>query len=171
MRVFSTTLFCLASLAMIITTTSCGGPDTRTLKPGQPEIVSAIDLRSFARSNSFPVYWAGAIKGFNIELTQTGDGQVFVRYLPAKVTAGDRRLTFLTVASYPEAGAWNKLQQQKKRAGAVLEKIPGGGIMLWYKNNKRSAYLAWPGSNTLVEVYWPYGPQALIRKGQIGPVE
>lgn len=159
----------LSLIAASIALTACG-EEQRTLTPGEPEIVSAADLRSFARSNSFPVYWAGDIKNYRLELTETGDGQVFVRYLPPKVTAGDRRQTFLTVASYPQAGAWATLRSQKNRKGARLEPIPGGGIMLWYSQRKTSAYLAWPGSSTLVEVYWPYGPQRLIRKGQIGQV-
>lgn len=166
MRSLSLTVIIIASLAAV----GCG-EDKRTLEPGKAEIVSQQDLRSFAQSNSFPVYWAGPIAGFNLELTETGDGQVYVRYLPKKVTAGDRRQTFLTVGSYPKTGAWAELKASAKNKGARTASAPGGGTMLWYSKKPSSTFVAWPGVNVLVEVYWPDGSQAIVRSGQIGPVQ
>ena len=162
-------LFLLPILAALFFVTACGNNE-RTLTLGKPEIVSVADLRSFARSNSSPVYWAGNINDFNLELTQSGDKQITIRYLPSKVTAGDRRVNFLTIATYPQPGAFAKLEEKKGNKGAVLQDAPGGGSMLWYKTRPSSVYLAWPGNDQLVEVFWPDGPQALIKSGRVGPV-
>ena len=47
--------------------------------------VSATELRALPNELGHEVFWAGAKPGFTYELTQTTQGNVFLRYLPAGV--------------------------------------------------------------------------------------
>src|SRR5918994_1117763 len=88
---------------------------------------SESELRAFADSVSHPVYWAGPKEGYTYELTQTTKGLVYVRYLPEGTDVGDPRSQFLTVGTYPRAGAFAELQRAAKAKGAVSLKVGDDG--------------------------------------------
>ena len=54
-----------------------------------PRLVSAAELGG-AAAGTAPVYWVGPRRGSAYELTQTGQGRVFVRYLSSPAQLGSR---------------------------------------------------------------------------------
>jgi hypothetical protein len=148
-----------------------GGDD----KPAQPTTgatsTSEAELREFAGSAPHPVYWAGARAGQTYELTRTGDGRVYVRYLPEGVGAGDPRPQFLTVGTYPRAKAFAELKRAARAEGAASRQLPGGGMAVFSRGSS-SVYFGYPDARYQVEVYAPSPGSArkLVLSGQIVPV-
>jgi hypothetical protein len=139
---------------------------------GTPTEASTAELRALAEKADAPIYWAGTRPGKRFELTRTRAGGSFVRYLPPGVRAGDKRAAFLTVATYPKRGAYAVTTESAHRAGMVREPTPGGGLAVWRRKRPSSVYLAYPGSDQLVEVFSPdaQAAQRLVVTGQVGPV-
>src|SRR5712691_8796685 len=69
-----------------------------------PKAATVADLRSVASSVGHSVYWAGTMPSTTLELTQTSDGLIYIRYLPTGVSVGDRH-SYLTVGTYPVRNA------------------------------------------------------------------
>jgi hypothetical protein len=140
--------------------------------PGTPTEASAAQLRSVAAKADAPVYWAGTRPGKRFELTRTRAGRFFVRYLPSGVKAGDRRPAFLTVGTYPQRRAYTVTDASSRRAGMVHRPTPGGGLAVWRRRRPSNVYLAYPGSDQLVEVFSPDAAAArrLVLAGVVGPV-
>src|SRR4051794_6955339 len=75
-------------------------------RPGLPAVLlDHSSLQNYASGQSSPVYWIGARNGRGYEVTRTGDGSTYIRYLPKGVKAGDPRPQYLTVGSYPNSDA------------------------------------------------------------------
>ena len=126
------------------------------LRLDEPKIVSPAELRAFAESARQPVYWAGERDGGRLELTKTRPGNVFVRYLPAKVSAGDPRPKFTTVGTYPIRDAYESIRERGRNArGTVEERGPEGTRVVIFAKRPTSVYVAYPRSNHMIEVYAP----------------
>jgi hypothetical protein len=147
------------------------GDDT-TPATGGATATSESDLRSFAESASHPVYWAGSKDGFTYELTRTTDGRVYVRYLPQGTGVGDPRARFLTVGTYPRAGAFAELKRAARADGAVSLKLERGGLAVFSGSRPTSVYFGYPDARYQVEVYHPSPTEArrLALSGQVVPV-
>ena len=135
--------------------------------------VSESELKSFASSVSHPVYWAGPKDGYTYELTQTANGLVYVRYLPEGTDVGDSRSQFLTVGTYPRAGAFAELQRAAKAKDAVSLKVGEDGLAVFSEARPTSVYLGFPEAKYQVEVFNPSPDEArrLALSGQIVPVD
>ena len=149
-----------------------GGDDEDGAAAGSPREVSVAELRSTAAEASHPVYWAGALAGRRLELTETARGNVYVRYLPAGARVGDERPAFTAIGSYPVTDAYRTTERSGQRRGAIVRDAPGGGIAVWNRDSPTSVYLAYPGSDVLVEVYDPDPARAreLALSGEVGPI-
>lgn len=147
------------------------GDDTAPA-PSGATATSESDLRSFAESASHPVYWAGPKDDFTYELTRTTDGRVYVRYLPQGTNVGDPRARFLTVGTYPRAGAWAELKRAAKAKGAISLKLERGGLAVFSEARPTSVYFGYPDARYQVEVYHPSPTEArrLALSGQVVPV-
>ena len=147
------------------------GDDTAPA-PSGATATSESDLRSFAESASHPVYWAGPKNDFTYELTRTTDGRVYVRYLPEGTDVGDPRARFLTVGTYPRAGAWAELKRAAKAKGAISLKLERGGLAVFSEARPTSVYFGYPDARYQVEVYHPSPTDArrLALSGQVVPV-
>jgi hypothetical protein len=134
---------------------------------------SESELKAFADSVSHPVYWAGPKEGYTYELTQTTNGLVYVRYLPEGTDVGDPRSRFLTVGTYPRAGAYAELQRAAKAKGAVSLKVGGDGLAVFSEARPTSVYLGYPDAKYQVEVFHPSPDEArrLALSGQVVPVD
>jgi hypothetical protein len=154
-------------LTRLLDNRSDGGGERRD----EPRSVSVQELRAFAVSLPHPVYWAGTIPGFKLELTKSRNGNVYVRYLPKGVSTGDRRGLFTTIGTYPVRDAFGTVKRAGRRKGAVESPAPGGGIAVSLKA-RPSVYLAHPGTEVLVEIYArrPGRARELLRSGRVGPV-
>jgi hypothetical protein len=133
---------------------------------------SESELRSFAESVSHPVYWAGSKDGYTYEVTRTTDGRVYVRYLPEGTQVGDPRARFLTVGTYPRAGAWAELKRAARADGAVSLKLERGGLAVFGDARPTSVYFGYPNAKYQVEVFHPSASEArrLALAGQVVPV-
>jgi len=135
------------------------------------QVVSESDLLGAMKGVGYPVYWAGPRTGVEYEVSRPEEGQTFVRYLPKGEEAGSEK-PFLTVGSYQQPDALASIRELGQKPGAILVKVAGGGAGYADGAEATSAYLAFPGVETQVEVYDPHPGRALglIRSGAIVPV-
>lgn len=145
------------------------GDDAPSASGNGASAASESELRSFAKSASSPVYWAGPKEGFTYELTRTTDGRVYVRYLPEGTAVGDPRSRYLTVGTYPRATAFAELKRAGRADGAVSLKIERGGLAVFNENKPTSVYFGYPDARYQVEVYHPSPDEArrLALSGQV----
>lgn len=149
-----------------------GGKDKPTAAPeSSVSGVSEAQLRDFAASASNPVYWAGPRTGQTYELFRTGDGRVYVRYLPAAVKVGDPRPQFLTVGTYPVPNAFAAVKRISRAPGAIAHRLEGGGLAV-SNPGSLSVYFSYPGAKYQVEVYTPSRDAArkLVLGGRVVPI-
>lgn len=133
-------------------------------------VVPESGLLPAMKGVGYPVYWAGPRLGVEYEVSRQED-RVFVRYLPEGVEAESKR-KFLTVGSYKDSKALAGIRESGQEAGAILVQIEGGGTAYAEGTDATSAYMAFPGVDTQVEVFDPKPGEALhlIRSGAIVPV-
>ncbi len=148
------------------------GADTER-PPGTPTETSVAELRALAKQADAPIYWAGTAPGTRFEVTETRGGKVFVRYLPPNVKVADRRPAFLTVATYPYQRAYAATDESSRQKGMARALAPAGGLAVWSEQRPSSVYVAYPGSDFLVEVFSPKDSEArrLVLSGEVGPVD
>jgi hypothetical protein len=135
-------------------TTTVTSAQPGSAAPAKPVAATAAGLQSVARALKHPLYWAGPRAGYTYELTQTANGLVYIRYLPPGVAVGSSD-TYLTIGTYPDSAAFQKLENAHTVAGSTVRRLPGGGLAVSYKIRPTSIYVAWPTSKYLVEVYDP----------------
>lgn len=149
------------------------GDDAPSVPGSGASAASESELKAFADSVSHPVYWAGPKEGYTYELTQTTNGLVYVRYLPEGTDVGDPRSQFLTVGTYPRAGAFAELQRAAKAKGAVSLKVGDDGLAVFSQSKPTSVYLGYPEAKYQVEVFHPSPDEArrLALSGAVVPVD
>ena len=81
-------------------------------------------LADLAAEVQHPIFWLGPDRGSTYELTQTGNGKIYVRYLPDGVDVGDNK-PYLTVVTYPFPGAYPAVKKQAAAKGAVTARLAG----------------------------------------------
>lgn len=147
--------------------------DDGVAEVGKPTEVSVQELRAFADESGHAVYWAGTVPGFKLELTTTAEGNDYVRYLPQNVALGDAKPTYTTIGSYPAEDAYGVATRSARENDFRKVETAGGGIAVLRDVKPQTVYLAYPGSNVLVEVYAANPRQArdLAVSGEVGPVE
>jgi hypothetical protein len=146
--------------------TSFGGPKGGSLAP-KPKAASPADLKSLSRSLGHPIYWAGPKKGYTYELTRSANGNLSIRYLPPGVRVGASQ-AYLSVGTYPFAGALAGIQRVAKQKGQRTIKLAGGGLAVFNPKIPTDVHLAYPGSNYQVEVFDPTGKtRQLVASGRI----
>ena len=134
-------------------------------------LVPESDLLEALEGVGYPVYWAGARLGVEYEVLRLPEGRTYIRYLPEGEKVESER-PFLTVGSYEQPGALKSIRNLGSKPGAILVSIPGGGSAYAEGTDATSAYMAFPGVDTQIEVFDPQGGKALrlIRSGAIVPV-
>lgn len=134
----------------------------------QATAASVRQIKNLAASVQHPVFWLGPKRGYTYELTQTSDGKIFIRYLPSGTKVGANK-PYLTVATYPFAGAYPAIQKQTRLKGAVSVKLAHGGLAVLDSRYPKSVHLAYPGVDYQVEVFDPTRARALrlVSAGQV----
>jgi hypothetical protein len=138
-----------------------------------PVPASETEIADLASENDQEIFWAGDQPGTtDIELTQTKDGNIYLRYLTGDAPIATPKPSYLTVGTYPFPDALDALEVIAKRPGAVTEDIDNGGLAVTNRDSPTSVYLAYPGQNFQVEVYDPDPERALdlVTSGDIQPV-
>ena len=128
--------------------------------PSVPVETSVAELRALAADADAPIFWAGTAPGTRFEVTETGAGKVFVRYLPPNVEVGDKRPAFLTVGTYPYGRAYAVTAERSHQKGMARAEAPAGGLAVWSEKRPSSVYVAYPGADYLVEVFSPEASEA-----------
>jgi hypothetical protein len=119
---------------------------------GGPVLLSSAQLKAASRILHKPIYWAGPQTGKHYEFTRTGQGYLYVRYLPHGVQAGDTGTKFLIVATYPFPGAYAAV---KKYAHGKAVAGPNGSIYYVRPDDPKSVLVAFPNVPDEIEVYDP----------------
>ena len=137
---------------------------------GEAQEVSVDELQDLAASLDHPVYWVGEQEGKQYELTETPEGNIFIRYLDPDVEIGSRDEAALTIGTYPVPDAYAAVQKTAKEKGALTGKTPDGGIVVSNQASANSVYIAYPGTDVQIEVYDP-NPQVAFETATSGDVE
>lgn len=147
-----------------------GSTETESSASTEAEIVSVESLRSAAEET--PIYWAGPPEGAELELSRPSTDRTYVRYLTDDAAAGDPQ-RFLTVGSYRLADPVAALRSQGRQPDGVIVSAPDEGTVYFSKQRPESVYLAYPGTETQIEVYAPDFKEALelATSGRVVPVE
>jgi len=145
--------------------------DEQERATGVPVETTVEELRAAAANAGRPIYWAGTGPGTRLELTETKAGKTFVRYLPRGVPVADKHPS-LTVATYPYPRAYAVTDKSSRKKSMVRARTLGGGLAVWSKKRPSNVYLAYPGSDVLVEVFSPGGVlgQRLVLAGKVSAV-
>jgi hypothetical protein len=176
-----TALIAALALTTLSLVAGCGGSDNKTSTgaglpaPAKRAAASAAtvgDLRALKSSTGHDIFWAGHKRGYTYELTNTTEGNIYIRYLPPGVPVGAAGGDFLSIGTYPQTDAFATVKAARKQDGEVVTEIPGGGFAVANPNRPQSVYFAFPGSKLLVEVYDPDPARAkrLIVRGQVVPL-
>lgn len=175
----SAVLAAALAVALLVWLLFLKGDDGDDPKPAAPPetagksvaLVPEPGLLEALEGVGYPVYWAGPRLGVEYEVLRLPEGRTYVRYLPEGEEVESKR-TFLTVGSYEQPGALKGVRNLGRKPGAVLISIPGGGSAYAEGTDATSAYMAFPGVDTQIEVFDPQGGKALrlIRSGAIVPV-
>jgi hypothetical protein len=134
-------------------------------------LVSEQELLKALEGVGYPVYWAGPRLGVEYEVQRLPEGRTYVRYLPEGEEI-ESKTPFLTVGSYEQPDALKSIRNLGSKPGAILVSVAGGGSAYAEGTDATSAYMAFPGVDTQIEVFDPQGGRALrlIRSGAIVPV-
>jgi hypothetical protein len=135
------------------------------------EVVAESGLLGALKGVGYPIYWAGPRVEVDYEVSRLPEGRTYVRYLPKGEEAGTNK-PFLTVGSYEQPDALASIRELGQKPGAILVKTAGGGLAYAQGPKATSAYLAFPGVDTQIEVFDPQAGSALslVRSGAIVPV-
>jgi hypothetical protein len=138
----------------------------------QVAAVNASGLRTMSRALGQPIYWVGAVPGDTYELTRTGDGRIYVRYLPPGEKVGTSK-ALLTVGTYPVAHAISTIERASSRGDSAHVPVGGGGLAFYDRRAPTSVYVAYPGAGYQIEVYDPSAVAArrLVSSGRVTSVD
>lgn len=141
-----------------------GGSDEPKVTPNKVGPVAATrgDVADLSKKLDQPIYWAGNQPGTtDLELTETADGNVFVRYLTKNAPIGVGKPNYLTIGTYPAADATKALRGIAKQPDATKKDIPNDGIAVQNASAPTSVYVAFPGDDVEIEVFDPDPTKAL----------
>lgn len=159
----------LVVVAIVLVVAGGDGGDDLGTGDGIPRLVDREEISAVEEELGHPVYWAGERSPDQLELVQEPDGNVFLRYLPPGVEAGDQRAEFLTVGTYPFVDPIAGLERTAAESGGSL-RTAADGTRILVNPSSDSVYLAYPDVELQVEVYDPAGAALeLIEAGEIGP--
>jgi hypothetical protein len=147
------------------------GEPARAEPTSETRLIGAEELPGVAAQTGHPVYWAGSMPGTELEVTESSDGTVQVRYLPDGAEAGEESSEALTIGSYPLSDPAGALDEFAERPGSVIRHSRDGREVVISTQTPTSAYFASPDNSVQVEVYDPSPKRALALalSGQVRP--
>ena len=107
----------------------------RESRLGSPlPVIPAPEQQRLLRSRRSPRRWGTRSCGpdrrrpTTYELTQTTDGRIYIRYLPAGVKVGDQEPDDPTVGTYPQTNALAALKTAAAKSNAETIELAGGAV-------------------------------------------
>lgn len=149
---------------------SSSEPTTSAEPAAAPQLVTVDQLRETAAELGQPIYWAGPIKGKELELVELEEGGVQVLYQPEGTEAGEGSAKVLTIGSYPLPDPEKALEGYAERPDAIVAKASDGSEVVTSKHAPTSVYLTSPDNSVQVEIYDP-SPQRALSLATSGKVE
>jgi hypothetical protein len=148
------------------------GAETTVVPAITPVAATPERLRELSVEAGHPVYWLGPQANRTYELTRTSDDRIFVRYLPESVDVGSDAAVYPIVGTYPFPDAYAGLQDLAKKKNEVSFTAPKGGLAVYSASRPTNVYLAFPGSDSQIEVFDPSAGRArdLVASGRVAPV-
>lgn len=130
--------------------------------------VTQAQLATLAASVGHPIFWVGPRAGMTYELTQSSNGNIAIRYLPAGVKVGSGS-PYLTVATYPFTGAYAALQVVGRQSGATSVTLPKDGLAVVSSALPDNVHAAFPFVDYQAEIFDPTAgtAESLIAKGKL----
>src|SRR5437763_9525718 len=119
--------------------------------PSGSKAASPQQLKSLAVTLGHPIYWAGAQPTDTYELTRTGNGSVYIRYLPPGARIGDPKPNYLTIGTYPQKGALGILKATAAKNHVPTIAVDNGGVAFVDARHPTSVYVAYPNVDLQVE--------------------
>lgn len=153
----------LALLVAVIAWVATSGDEESTESAptvSAPRIVSEEELAEIGADLGYPIYWAGPMQGKALEVTESSDGNVQVRYLDEELEAGEGTPAMLTIGSYPLEDPAGAIGVIARRPGAFA-RAPGNRRVVTNREKPTSVYFASPGNDVQVEVYDPSPRRAM----------
>jgi len=153
-----------------------GGDDEAAPEPAPVEaeaaIVSEEELADVASTAEYPVFWAGPVDGTELELTDSGEAGVLLRYLEEGDEVGEAIADRIAIGSYPLDDPEKALENFASQPGATVGNDPDLGMIVTNEQSPGSVYFVDPENEVQVEVYAPTPEEAmgLVRSGDIVPV-
>ncbi len=162
----------LVLAALVLAFQGGDGEEEPEATEAAPHLVDIDEIGELEDALGHPIYWAGERPPDRLELTREAGDNVFLRYLPPGVEAGDPRQDYLTVGTYPFVDPVEGLRRTAAESDSSLQTAADGAVLLVNPSSQGSVYLAYPDSDLQIEVYDPSPGRALklIRSGAIGPV-
>jgi hypothetical protein len=135
--------------------------------------LSESELLARASDLGQTAIWVGPTAGTkSYELSTEADGRVYIRYLTGDAKAGDPRPDFLTVGTYPVAGAGAALRNAAKAApGQTLSHHAGYEVLS--SKEATNAYVVFDDQPDLqIEIFSPQPGEAadLASSGALKPL-
>jgi hypothetical protein len=167
-------VFAVTAIAIWLLDTSPKRKDAVVAQPTtsvgvRARIVTVAALQSLADARGRPVYWAGERPGTSLEYTQTTDGNVYVRYLTGSAKAGDKRASYVVVATYTQPDAFARVQSIAQRQHLSVKQLPNGAIAVTEPTNARNVHVVFPLEGYQIEIYAPTAVEArrIVRSGAV----
>ena len=136
-----------------------------------PRIVDEEELTEVASAVGHDVYWAGSIPDTELEVTESEDGSVLVRYLQDGAAVGEGQTEFLAIGSYPLVDTKKTMEEFAEQPGAIVRQTPDGREVMTTKQRPTNVYFASPDDTLQIEVFDPSPTKAmsLARSGDVQP--
>jgi hypothetical protein len=169
----------LAVLVGVVTWIATSGDDGESGEPVaaslgfEAKAVNEEELGEIAADSGHPVYWAGPMPDKQLEVSESEEGGIQVRYLEAGAASGGDRAGTLTIGSYPVTDAAAALEGFAERPGTLVRESEDGREIFSSREAPSSAYFASPDGALQVEVYDPSPARAmsLALSDEVQPVD
>ena len=145
--------------------------DSTSRVAAPPRIVTPAELATVEAELGQPIYWAGPVKGAELELKDLGGAGVQVLYLPEGTPVGQGSVKTLTIGSYPLDNPEKALEGFAEREGSVSRTAGDGTEVVVSKTSPTSVYFTGGDNEVQVEVYQPSAAKAmaLALSGKVKP--
>ena len=166
-------LVVVAAIAFVVVTLVGGDDDSPEEPANEPIGLSESELVSAAADFSHPAYWIGPLPTTEqYELWDTGDGRIYVRYLPQGAEVGDPNPNYLTVGTYAVPDAKSALDAAQEGGGAKGDAIEKDGYTV-LEGSGGNVYVVFDDQPDLqIEVFAPGQGDALelAESGALKPI-
>lgn len=158
----------VAAVALIAWLALRDGGASTPATPNAPTAVTAAQLETLAASVGHPIFWLGPKEATTYELVRASNGAIYVRYLPKGTEVGSKE-AYLTVATYPYAGAYAAVDDVLDQNGSTRIPLENGGVAQTTTKTPTNVHFAFPTVDYQGEVYdpTPGNAAALLRDGKL----